>query len=1133
MHAREGQSAGFQPKASHPKINASTPRSFEVTYPGQEVASSPTNPFPRRPHEVWSAEPIVSPKALPASEGQAEPESSGVERDWSNFSVYATGQTPPDPPQWNGFQAKLTIGRPQDVYEQEADQVAAQVMAMPETVSPVQRQEEAEPEQSGAAIQTKPIAETITPLIQRQAEDEEETLQATSEAAEPEESLQRSANAAAAAPPNLESRLHGSKGDGRPLPSEVRSFMEPRFGTDFSHVRVHTSGDAVQMNREVGAKAFTHGQDIYYGANNAPGNDELTAHELTHVVQQTGNALNATVQRDEQTGGTSTSQGTSAPGTAPNASTPTTAQTEARKLIDKALQDFSQSAFKDITDWSIASDGEKLKLIDKATDLGLGWVGPGDESALERCWASFGAGFEAAVEGNAHLWNRSVKRGVNPEAIPQVKGKYAQFKQEVLTTATDNLYKNEEKVVAEMAQFGIIPSPKFLSPKAASKLMTAATAPPLGGPSPTERLKEQAQLAKVVQNHKQHLEELKKCHVGLDHRQFDPGNPTESHQDMVLYEGMTSWQWVKSTWDNVTAEIALIFNAWPALYAADAQGSLGSFANQSYDKVSDAGGGLPADPLGANGQVQAGLGDVQKSLSKVLENIQSVRDKLEGGDADALDFAPVHSALFRGGAGSRKWSKAIYSPIMSDEREVKDTAAAAAKFAIDAALFVAMIAGVVGTMGGAAIAVGVAAAGALKADTRASELAAAHGAAAGQDTELVSKEAVTAAEMEASSKKIDLAIVTLTSALTIGVEAAAANAAKSPTPGGATAKATGGAAAEESAEGAAGLRSRLNQRQSAPKAPEATPPAATAATAGAMKSWEGVAVDLRPRFVADVVNKRLASDGVPAIDITPVTGKSGAFDGAGWIVQLPKAWFIKDQISEAEFFNMIDMAYHEARHARQWYNVARMKAAEGRFFTPNQLASHLKIRRDIVQKAWSEPLLSADPLHTQTQKIYESVWGANQTQRNQIYAELKASKAHLEAKTQALDSTPKTDANALRQAEAELATAQERRYNAYEAYRNLPEEVDAHLHGLSKKRWAQSGLQNRALVRSAEAKLASAQARLKIMQQRLATLKKTNASSQAVAEADIARALVEEDVKTATTELVRAKNFSAADDWGP
>jgi hypothetical protein len=66
--------------------------------------------------------------------------------------------------------------------------------------------------------------------------------------------------------------------------------MEPRFGADFSRVRVHTDGGAVQMSRDLQAQAFTTGQDIYFGAGRYdPGSEDgkrLLAHELTHVVQQ-------------------------------------------------------------------------------------------------------------------------------------------------------------------------------------------------------------------------------------------------------------------------------------------------------------------------------------------------------------------------------------------------------------------------------------------------------------------------------------------------------------------------------------------------------------------------------------------------------------------------------------------------------------------------------------------------------------------------------------------------------------------------------------------------------------------------------------------------------------------------------
>jgi len=192
-------------------------------------------------------------------------------------------------------QPKLTVGAPNDQYEQEADRVADQVMGMPDSATQQPIQREAMPEEE--EVRTKPLAASITPLVQREAMPEEEEIRtkpiATLQREEiPEEeesvSLQRSPDGNLQAGEGIESRLNQSKGGGSPLSDEVRSFMEPRFGADFSQVRVHTGSEAVQMSRDLNAHAFTHGEDVYFGAGKSPGRDELTAHELTHIVQQTG-----------------------------------------------------------------------------------------------------------------------------------------------------------------------------------------------------------------------------------------------------------------------------------------------------------------------------------------------------------------------------------------------------------------------------------------------------------------------------------------------------------------------------------------------------------------------------------------------------------------------------------------------------------------------------------------------------------------------------------------------------------------------------------------------------------------------------------------------------------------------------
>jgi hypothetical protein len=89
-----------------------------------------------------------------------------------------------------------------------------------------------------------------------------------------------------------ESEIRSVTSGGRPLSASERSFFEPRFGRDFSDVRVHTGSHADEAARSINADAFTVGNDIVFaGGNYEPGTAqgrELLAHELTHVVQQMG-----------------------------------------------------------------------------------------------------------------------------------------------------------------------------------------------------------------------------------------------------------------------------------------------------------------------------------------------------------------------------------------------------------------------------------------------------------------------------------------------------------------------------------------------------------------------------------------------------------------------------------------------------------------------------------------------------------------------------------------------------------------------------------------------------------------------------------------------------------------------------
>jgi hypothetical protein len=97
------------------------------------------------------------------------------------------------------------------------------------------------------------------------------------------------------------SQIRDATSGGAPLPRSLRSDFEPRFGRDFSDVRVHTGGEADRAARSIDAAAFTLGSDVVFARGNYQPESEsgraVLAHELTHVVQQNaavGRAVDAT-----------------------------------------------------------------------------------------------------------------------------------------------------------------------------------------------------------------------------------------------------------------------------------------------------------------------------------------------------------------------------------------------------------------------------------------------------------------------------------------------------------------------------------------------------------------------------------------------------------------------------------------------------------------------------------------------------------------------------------------------------------------------------------------------------------------------------------------------------------------------
>lgn len=163
------------------------------------------------------------------------------------------------------IQMKLAINKPGDEYEQEADRVAERVMRMPEPR--LQR--------AYASDGACPECETVNLTEKR------EQVQTKRFRAGDTEKL--------SSPPIVSEVL---KSPGQPLDSETRGFMETRFSHDFSRVRVHTDSQAAKSALAVNALAYTVGRDVVFRAGQfeprTVAGRRLLAHELTHVVQQSG-----------------------------------------------------------------------------------------------------------------------------------------------------------------------------------------------------------------------------------------------------------------------------------------------------------------------------------------------------------------------------------------------------------------------------------------------------------------------------------------------------------------------------------------------------------------------------------------------------------------------------------------------------------------------------------------------------------------------------------------------------------------------------------------------------------------------------------------------------------------------------
>lgn len=467
---------------------------------------------------------------------------------------------------------------------------------------------------------------------------------------------QAAATSAGTAPPQLDQQVSVAlaAGGGKPLPTALRSEMEQGFAADFTAVRLHDDAPAAAASTALAARAFTLGADIYWGADESPDNRRLLAHELTHVVQQTGNSSGA--QPCLQQSAAPRIQRWSLFGPDPDLTVEEVLRRQDADLVDN-LEPARRTG---------ATAAQKLGLIRLLAHQG--WVGPEDEGLLVELWGSFGD-LPSVASSNLDLWRASVAGGADLAALQVVRDWQRDFENDVKSTARGYLRVNRSYVEQEMARLGI-------GAEGADQ--------PLSGDQQAAVAEIQA-IAADVQRAMTVRDDLQRLVVGYDLApESRPGliglatmgeqSPRDYAEEVVERRGrraldiatfsplrpphhppfgdesppMASYQQVKECDDNLQRSIAGYANRYPTIYALIRD-----------DRVEEA-----ATPGTSPEQARQTIAQV---LRQTLSNIDATAPKIDNNDLDWRDLVPIHEQLKTGGATARHgWGEGFGQWVIED-----------------------------------------------------------------------------------------------------------------------------------------------------------------------------------------------------------------------------------------------------------------------------------------------------------------------------------------------------------------------------------------------------------------------------------------------------------------------------------
>jgi hypothetical protein len=591
------------------------------------------------------------------------------------------------------------------------------------------------------------------------------------------------ANAAPSPPADLGDRLAARAGGGGQLPEATRQQLEAGVGSSLTGVRVHTDGTAAELADQVQARAFTVGQDIYFGRGeynpSSASGYHLLAHEVVHTRQQAGppggsppveiGAADAPAEKEADAIAGDLVQDLPVAPVPPTAGLPVqrwTAPFVTLKSDEELIRDGvagDVTAAKEISDYAKASEADRFALIH--TLLGQGWVGPRDEYALEAIWRSFGQTVSERLADPAtfQLFKDCVDRGAELDDLPAVRKLRDQFVRDVSQVASTYLFGNRGVLLQQMQEYGIDPQP--------------GQQPVVNTDEAAAKVRELQEAAQIVADLQGIQEQLRTIRVGVNFQTVNTEAGSVTTEIPVNFDPLEKpqfdndgphqpkWADIKQIWDHNTGLIGEVVDRYPVLYGISREGR--SADTNAFQAQTD-----PA----------AALRQLADALRKLLGDIERTQTMLDGGDLDPRALAPLHRQLWSGyqKPSAVDWStpfgRWVGDGVVHDYQDEQWWIKLGLDSLSMAAFLIAPFTGGASLLV-AAVGVGAAAVQAARAAQQADALGTAQKTSVLTGTALVDDAEVFMAAVEEEEEKIKLAVAVATfGALAIGEIAAGAGA---------------------------------------------------------------------------------------------------------------------------------------------------------------------------------------------------------------------------------------------------------------------------------------------------------------------------------------------------------------------